>query len=444
MLSAGAYATRTEAAKLRGTDHDPKAGNITFREEAAQWLASRHDLKPTTRGGHEYALAPAASRKGINRRRAAQARSIDATFGGYPLNKITRDDIQSWVAKLVAAGKRPSTVRHEYFRVRQVLAQAVADGHLSINPADYVKLPTDQNTSTANSNQGAVDDPSQFLTAQQVQSLVSATPWPYNVLVHVAAWAGLRAAELGGLTVGDVNLPPNKPGQLQVQRTARPVGAAMTYLAPKTKGSRRVVPLTAATTAVLAGYLQNHPRRDDPSAPLFPNMRLMPSKPSGRKATLANSAAKAKADRQAAALAELTVAEAEARLVLDWATPLRHATFYKAVYRTAVLRANRLAAINAAEGLATLQGPATAGLRPPALPPALKFHALRHTYASLCVAAGIPAFDISRFMGHSKPTTTLSIYAHLFEDDHAGNMAALGAIAAPQPSYTGNVVALRG
>jgi hypothetical protein len=41
-------------------------------------------------------------------------------------------------------------------------------------------------------------------------------------------------------------------------------------------------------------------------------------------------------------LADLTVAEAEKRLVLDWAKPLRHATFYKAVYRPAVLRANRL------------------------------------------------------------------------------------------------------
>ena len=30
-------------------------------------------------------------------------------------------------------------------------------------------------------------------------------------------------------------------------------------------------------------------------------------------------------------------------------------------------------------------------------------------------------------MGHSKPTTTLSIYVHLFEDDHADAMAALGA-----------------
>jgi hypothetical protein len=58
------------------------------------------------------------------------------------------------------------------------------------------------------------------------------------------------------------------------------------------------------------------------------------------------------------------------------------------------------------------------------------WHALRHTYASLCVAAALSGLEVSRFMGHSKPTTTLAIYTHLFNtDDHAGAMAALGAMA---------------
>jgi integrase len=68
---------------------------------------------------------------------------------------------------------------------------------------------------------------------------------------------------------------------------------------------------------------------------------------------------------------------------------------------------------------------------------------LRHTYASLCVAAGIPPLEISRFMGHAKVTSTLTVYAHLINtDDHAGNIAALGAMAAG-PLQTDNVVALR-
>jgi integrase len=41
------------------------------------------------------------------------------------------------------------------------------------------------------------------------------------------------------------------------------------------------------------------------------------------------------------------------------------------------------------------------------LPPELTFHALRHSYASLCVAAGIGADKLSRRLGHAKITTTL-------------------------------------
>jgi hypothetical protein len=42
---------------------------------------------------------------------------------------------------------------------------------------------------------------------------------------------------------------------------------------------------------------------------------------------------RAVARRQAATLAELNVADAAERLVLDWTLPLRHATFYKAIRR---------------------------------------------------------------------------------------------------------------
>jgi hypothetical protein len=46
-------------------------------------------------------------------------------------------------------------------------------------------------------------------------------------------------------------------------------------------------------------------------------------------------------------------------------------------------------------------------------------------------------------MGHAKVTTTLGVYAHLFEDDHADAMAALGAMGSAV-SYGGKVIQLRG
>jgi hypothetical protein len=61
------------------------------------------------------------------------------------------------------------------------------------------------------------------------------------------------------------------------------------------------------------------------------------------------------------------------------------------------------------------------------------------------VTAEIPPLEISWFIGHNKVTTTLTVYAHLINtDDQTGNMAALGTMAAPKPTYGGNVVPLHG
>lgn len=52
--------------------------------------------------------------------------------------------------------------------------------------------------------------------------------------------------------------------------------------------------------------------------------------------------------------------------------------------------------------------------------------------------------QLSRFIGHANVHYDLDCHAHLINtDDHAGNMAALGAMAAPKPSYGGKVIPLR-
>ncbi|OBH94299.1 tyrosine-type recombinase/integrase [Mycobacterium sp. E2733] len=401
-------------------------GRETFGVVAMQWLASRHDLKPRTRAEYVNLLSGKTRARRNSDGVSTAELSIAETFGRRRVNEIMRADIADWLGKLTEAGKSTSTVRHHYFVVRQILSQAVADGRLTVNPADHVKLPSER--SAAGGTPGVVDDPNVFLTAAQVAALEAATPWPCNVMVHLAAWSGLRAAELAGLQVGDVELPersinpnaPTKPGVLRVERTVIAIDGALIYDTPKTKGSRRRVPLMAATTERLRDYLAAHPRRDDPTAAMFCEVTLKPSKPMGKRATDADG--KRIVPTAVDALAALSADQAVERLVVNWSAMLRHQTFYKAVFRPAVLRANRL------------------GGADPVLPPALKFHALRHTYASLCVAAGIPPLQLSRFMGHAKVTTTLAIYTHLFDDDHAETMAALEAMSRPASP---NVVPMR-
>jgi integrase len=188
---------------------------VLFRDVAAQWLDSRVDLKATTCAAYAEALAPGTEATATRHKRLAHLR-IDNVIGGYPVNAIRRRHISEWIAAMIDAGRKPSTVRNAYFLVRQVLGQAVADGLIDANPADYVKLPTEHNTGTGT----AVDDPAKFLTAAQLVALVAAAPWPFNVYVHVAGWSGLRAGDLAGLQVGDVELPPQSINQ---KAPARPV-----------------------------------------------------------------------------------------------------------------------------------------------------------------------------------------------------------------------------
>ena len=53
--------------------------------------------------------------------------------------------------------------------------------------------------------------------------------------------------------------------------------------------------------------------------------------------------------------------------------------------------------------------------------PTVTFHALRHTHVSQLIAAGLDVVTVSRRIGHSNPTVTLNVYAHLFgnTDDRA-------------------------
>ena len=43
----------------------------------------------------------------------------------------------------------------------------------------------------------------------------------------------------------------------------------------------------------------------------------------------------------------------------------------------------------------------------------IRFHDLRHTFASLLISQNVPLINVSNFLGHSDLATTSNIYAHL-------------------------------
>jgi integrase len=60
--------------------------------------------------------------------------------------------------------------------------------------------------------------------------------------------------------------------------------------------------------------------------------------------------------------------------------------------------------------------------------PVVPFHVLRHTHASALIAAKEDIVKISRRLGHSSPTVTLSIYAHFFEQDDSSAALAIARV----------------
>ena len=55
--------------------------------------------------------------------------------------------------------------------------------------------------------------------------------------------------------------------------------------------------------------------------------------------------------------------------------------------------------------------------------PRVKFHALRHTAATLLLQDGAPLFDVSRVLGHAGIAITANTYGHLVSDMTAGAAA---------------------
>ena len=66
----------------------------------------------------------------------------------------------------------------------------------------------------------------------------------------------------------------------------------------------------------------------------------------------------------------------------------------------------------------------------------IRFHELRHIFASLLIANGEEIVRVSRLLGHSSPTVTLNVYAHMLPSDHYGSAERLATTVFGSPEAT--------
>jgi integrase len=267
--------------------------------------------------------------------------------------------------------------------VRQVFSYALRHDTITSNPVDRVDF-------TANRSTGDRDEfePHQ-LTPDQVADVCAALrgehpgsdgkPLPaypvYALMVEFAAFTGLRASELVGLEVTDLSFAPTSVGapakcSVRVDRTKIRKEGTWTTGTPKSKRSRRTVPLPGWLAHRMADYLADvHPRAAEPTAPLWPSRRN-------------GGGYRAKGARYA--------------VPLDWSSPLHMDTFHATVFNPALAAVGLPVTAPARDGEAATQG--------------VRLHDFRHSAAVAWLQAGVPVVQVSRWLGHAQPTITLNVY----------------------------------
>lgn len=387
-----------------------KAGDLPFAHYAHAWLdtveikVARGQLKQRT----------------LDDNRRLLKRYVLDKFGGQAIATISPRHCEEFLAALVNQRSRqgadgvldntlaPATVKHAWATFGRVLKYAMQHNAIVSNPADRVDF----------SGNRATGDRERFehhpLTAAQVAQLSAAVAgavgglpaYPiYALMVDFLAYSGVRAAENTGLEVGDLTFTngahdtdgsPTVRCAVQVRRTKERKNGQWVTTTPKSRKSRRTVPLPPWLAERMQAYLaDDHPCADEPTAPLWPTRKN-------------GGGYRAAGTRYA--------------VPLDWSQPLAMGAFYDTIFRPALVAVG-LPASAPAQG----DTPAVRGVR---------IHDLRHSMATMQLMAGTHFMQVSKWLGHSTFTLTLDTYGDWIpeEDGGAGNLLPPPPSATPQPS----------
>ena len=311
---ADAFAHRIEADKNSGTYIDPQRGRIPFNRYAEIWLTSR-PLRPSTLDTYRHHLR----------------RHINPAFGPIPLDAIRREHIQTWIKHLCDQGLAPRTVRTSYGILASILRTAVLDERIARSRCVRITLPEIQPTQI------------QLLSPAQVRALASAMNPRYAITALAGYGLGLRQGEALALSRSRIDFQHHtyRVDRQVVTHTRK--GAHPGFAPPKTKASRRTVPMPAFVETALQQHIEQFVRDGDD------------------------------------------------RLI----TTTRGHLLRRSQYGQDILK------------------PALTAAR---LPHHTTFHALRHSYASAALAAGLPILELSRHLGHATTAETTDTYGHLLPD----------------------------
>ena len=286
---------------------DPKDSRIRFGDWAPRWLATKVNLKATTRATYENLLH----------------NHVLPDWQHVALADIAHESVAAWVAELQQRGLSASTIRQIHRVFSLALELAVYDGRLARNPSTGVPLPR------------AAQVEHVYLTHADVDALATEAG-DYRLVVLFLAYTGVRFGELAALRLSHLDLLRRRA---TIAEAVAEVHGKAVFSTPKNHQTRRV-PIPRFLVDELAASVAGRPPDD-----------FVFTAPQGGVLRLRN---------------------------------FRRVGFERAA---------------TAAGLT--------GITP---------HSLRHTAASLAIAAGANVKVVQTMLGHKSATMTLDLYGHLFED----------------------------
>lgn len=170
----------------------------------------------------------------------------------YRLCDLTPGLIRSWVSALSARYAR-NTVTQALSILKRALNTAVEDRLIEYNPALSISVPRKRNDDV---DEEEDEETGKAMTPAQVEAFLNAVQGDYLEPLYILTLAtGLRRGEALGLRWKDYDR-----NSIKIRQTVIQVGSKVMFSTPKTRKSRRTIPLSGELIAMLdrhhVGYLE--------------------------------------------------------------------------------------------------------------------------------------------------------------------------------------------
>jgi integrase len=214
--------------------------DIAFDKFATKWLAEKKEtVRPST-----YDFYRPVTNSLISFFESNKLRAIDFS--------LCKDYVKKKKEQAKLSNK---TIGYHVMVLRQILAEAIREGYLKQNPAEYVKRPK------------AAKKEFPILSAEELQRFLNHVDSRYRLLFEVAALLGLRRGEVLGLTWEDIDL---EEGTLTVSHSLQRVESAdkakrkraFSLVEPKTEKARRTLSLPSYLVTEMKKHKLQSPPND--------------------------------------------------------------------------------------------------------------------------------------------------------------------------------------